>query len=464
MTALRHTRLVGAATLALSASLVAACGNNGAASSPPVSATSETGTAAGSSPSTGSSAAGGASTPAAGTGGGSAAGATQLSMLTGFTGPDEASYQLLVKAFNASHPAIHVTMDVQPWAAIGQKLPASWATGQGPDLATPSSDPGSIFHYITTNSVVALDDAVGVGATAIDAAAFPAAVRNAFTVKGKLYAVPANLATLVLYYDKTMFAKAGITAPPATQADFIADAKKLTLGGGSKPTQYGLSLADNQTIQMWPILQWMNGGDIIDAKGCSQLSKPASVQALTQWAGLVMNQHISPVGQTGADADTLFSAKKAAMEINGPWAAGGFKAAGVDLGIAAIPVGSAGPVTLGSTVPLMIERTTAHKAAAETFLAWWTGKDAQTMFSKASGFPPARTDLTSAVAGNATVVPFAAALPHAKLYLAGQPAAADIDANVYVPFIGKITRGADVAGAAAAASKQIDALTGCTTP
>jgi hypothetical protein len=34
--------------------------------------------------------------------------------------------------------------------------------------------------------------------------------------------------------------------------------------------------------------------------------------------------------------------------------------------------------------------------------------------------------------------------------------------NVYVPLIGEITRGANVATATAAASKQIDALTGCT--
>ncbi len=439
MTAPRRRHLAGAATVALSAALLAACGNNGVAAAPATTASTGNGAAAG-------------------------AAVTQLSMLTGFTGPDEASYTLLVKAFNASHPTIHVTMDVEPWAAIGQKLPASWATGQGPDLATPSSDPGSIFQYIKTNSVLPLDSAVGAGTTAINASAFPAAVRSAFTVDGKLYAVPANLATLVLYYNKTMFAKAGITAPPATQAQFVTDVKKLTLGTGAKPTQYGLSLADNQTIQMWPILQWMNGGDILDAKGCSQLSKPASVAALTQWADLVMTNHISPVGQTGADADTLFSAKKAAMEINGPWAASGFTGAGVDLGIAQVPVGPAGPVTLGSTVPLMIERTTPHKAAAETFLAWYTGKAAQTMFAKASGFPPARTDLTAAVAGDATVVPFAAALPHARLYLAGQPAATAIDTNVYVPLIGKITRGADVAAAAAVASKQIDALTGCTTP
>ena len=66
----------------------------------------------------------------------------ELSMLTGFTGPDKPAYEALVAEFNQTHPNIKVTMDVQPWDAIGQKLPSSWATGQGPDLATPNFDPG----------------------------------------------------------------------------------------------------------------------------------------------------------------------------------------------------------------------------------------------------------------------------------------------------------------------------------
>lgn len=397
----------------------------------------------------------------AGGGGTSAGGVVNLTMLTGFTGPDAPSYQALVKQFNATHPKIHVTMTAEPWATIGQKLPASWATGQGPDLATPSSDPGSIFTYIKTNSVLPLDSAVGTGATQIDSAAFPAPVKSAFTVDGKLYAVPANMATLVLYYNKAMFSAAGISAPPATEADFVADAKKLTTGSGGKPSQYGISLADNNTIQMWPILQWMNGGDIIGQDGCAVVDSPASTAALTKWSGLVAKDHISPVGQSGADADTLFSSKKAAMEINGPWAAAGFKSAGIDLGIAQVPVGSAGPVTLASTVPLMIARTSKHPQQAQEFLAWYTGKAAQTQFSEISGFPPARTDLGSAVAGNPTVAEFAKALPHAKLYLAGQANATSIDTDAYVPLVQKIERGADVASAAASAAKTIDSLTGC---
>jgi multiple sugar transport system substrate-binding protein len=384
-------------------------------------------------------------------------GPVKLSMLTGFTGPDAPAYQALVAQFNASHPGIQVTMDAQPWDAIGQKLPAEWATGQGPDLATPNFDPGVIFNYIKTNSVLPLDAGVGAGDAKINATAFPDSVTKAFTANGHLYAVPANLATVALYYNKAMFTAAGIAAPPKTADEFVADAKKLTLGGAS-PTQFGLSLADHQTIQMWPILQWMNGGDIVGPTGCATVNAGPSVQALQTWAGLVANDHVSPVGQTGADADTLFAAKKAAMELNGPWAADGFRKAGIDVGIAPVPVGSAGPVTVASTVPLMIAKSTKHQAEALEFLSWWTGKTAQTAFSQKSGFPPVRTDVTVA---DPSVAVFAQGLPTARLYLSGLAASTKIDSDAYAPLIGEITRGADAQKSADTAAKAINQLTGC---
>lgn len=380
-----------------------------------------------------------------------------LSLWTGFTGPDRPAYEALVKQFNDSHSKIKVTMDVQPWDAIGQKLPGAWATGQGPDLATPNFDPGVLFTYVKTNSLLPLDEAAGDGDTKLNTSLFPKAVTTAFTIDGKLYAAPANMATLVLYYNKAMLAADGVSVP-ATADEFAAAAKKLTKSDGAKVTQYGVSLADHATIQMWPILQWMNGGDIVDAQGCATIAQPASVQALQSWADLVVKDKVSPVGQTGADADTLFSAKKAAMEINGPWAAAGFKAAGIDLGIAAIPVGAGGPVTLASTVPLAIGKSTKHKAQALEFLAWWTGKTAQASFSDASGFPPVRTDVTPS---NPIVAPFAAGLPNARLYLPGLSTSAKIDSDVYVPLIGKITRGDAVAPAAQAAADAINKITGC---
>ena len=385
-----------------------------------------------------------------------ASGPVELTLWTGFTGGDRGAYEDLIKEFNATHTNIQVTMEVQPWDTISQKLPSAWATGQGPDLATPNFDPNVLAKYLETDSLLALD-AIGDSETQINADKLAPAAIEAFTVDNTLYAVPANIATLQLYYNKALFEAAGIDGPPTTVDELVEDAKALTGDG-----VYGLTLADHETIQMWPILQWLDGGDIVDEQGCSVLDSDANIASLTKWAGLVQDG-VSPVGQTGAEADSVFSAGKAAMELNGPWAAPGYTAAGIDLGIAAVPVGVDGPVTLGSTVPLAASAQTKHPAEAQEFLAWWTGKDAQKQFALASGFPPVRTDLgdDADLAANDVIAKFAAALPSARLYLPGVTGASQVDSEVYVPLIGEITRGADVATAVATATEKINAITGC---
>jgi multiple sugar transport system substrate-binding protein len=397
------------------------------------------------------------------TAGGDAGGPVQLTLWTGFTGGDRAAYQGLVDAFNASHPDIKVSMQVQPWDTIAQQLPAAWGTGSGPDLATPSFDPNIVAKYVQNGSVAPLTPATGAGSGKINTDQLAPVATKAFTVDGTLYAVPANVATLQLYYNKKMFAAAGLAGPPETAEEFRADAVKLTSTSGGQTSQYGLSLADHETIQMWPILQWMDGGDIVGSDGCAVINSPASVTSLRTWADLVTQRGISPVGQSGAESDALFSAGKAAMQMNGPWAAAGYQKAGIDFGVAPIPVGSAGPVTLASTVPLMVAARSAHQDQARTLLAWWTSRQAQQQFAKASGFPPVRTDMADdpALAKDPVVSAFTAALPSARLYLGGVKNATQVDSDVYVPLIEKITRGADVASATSDAAGKINTLTGC---
>ncbi|HEY8588049.1 MAG TPA: extracellular solute-binding protein, partial [Naasia sp.] len=250
---------------------------------------------------------------------------------------------------------------------------------------------------------------------------------------------------------------AGIDAPPATVDEFRQTAAELTGDG-----VYGLSLADHETIQMWPILQWLDGADIVDSDGCSVIGSPESIESLTTWSQLVADG-VAPVGLTGAESDALFSAGEAAMQLNGPWAAAGYTDAGIDLGVAPVPTGVDGDVTLASTVPLAASAQTDHPAEVQEFMAWWTGADAQRQFALASGFPPVRTDLADdeELAANEVVAAFASALPSARLYLPGVEGATEVDSEVYVPLIGEITRGADVAAAATEAAAKIDAITGC---
>ena len=222
----------------------------------------------------------------------------ELTMWTGFTGGDRGAYEDLVAAFNDAHPGIQVTMEIQPWDTIAQTLPAAWATGQGPDLATPNFDPSIVAKYVETGSALALDEFAGSGEGQIDTANLAPAAIEAFTIDGNLFAVPANVATLQLYYNKTLFDAAGLDGPPATAADMKSYAVALT---NAESRTYGLSLADHETIQMWPVLQWMDGGDIVGDDGCAVIDSAASIAGLEEWVGLVVNDGISPVGLTGAE-------------------------------------------------------------------------------------------------------------------------------------------------------------------
>lgn len=406
---------------------------------------------------------GGSATPSAGSSSGSAAqggSPITLTVWTGFTGGDKPGYEQIVADWNASHPDVQVQMEEQSWDTIGTKLPAAWLTGSGPDIAAPSSDPNVIADYVKTGSVLEITD-VGTGDGQIDTASFAPGLVDEFTYDGKLYGVPANYATLSLYYNKKAFADAGIADPPTTVAELQEDAKKLT--GGT--TQYGLVLADNQTIQMWPILQWLEGGDIVDADNCSVVQTDAGQKSLQTWASLVADDKISPVGLTGAQADDLFAAGKAAMEMNGPWAAPTYKAAGVDFGLAPIPTGTDGTsVTLGSTAPLAISAKTQHPKEAQEFLAYWTSKDVQEKFSLSTGFPPLRTDLASdsKITSDPTISVFNQQVSTSRMYLPKVPNATKVDSDAYVTLIGQITRGTDVATATAQAATTINSLTGCT--
>lgn len=387
----------------------------------------------------------------------SSGGPVELTLWTGFTGGDRAAYESLIDDFNATHDDIQVTMEVQPWDTIAQKLPSAWATGQGPDIATPNFDPNVLGDYLDTKSVLALD-ATGEGDTEINVDKLAPAAVEAFTADDQLYAVPANIATLQLYYNKKLLSAAGIAQPPATVEELRTDAQKLSADG-----VYGLSLADHETIPMWPVLQWLDGGDVVDDDGCSVLGSPTNVQSLGRWAQLVQDK-VAPVGLTGAESDALFSAGKAAMQLNGPWAAAGYTEAGIDLGVAPVPAGVDGKVTLASTVPMAVSAKTEHPDEAQQFLAWWTGKDAQRTFALASGFPPVRTDMAAdpELQANEVVSSFAAALPDARLYLPGVEGATQVDTEAYIPMIGAITRGKDVAAEVATASERIDRITGCT--
>ena len=89
---------------------------------------------------------------------------------------------------------------------------------------------------------------------------------KAFEYKGTLQCIPQNISSLVVYYNKDLFAKNNVTPPTAdwTWDDFLSTAQRLTTDtdGDGKNDTHGLGVPP-QLIRVAPFV-WQNGGEIVD--------------------------------------------------------------------------------------------------------------------------------------------------------------------------------------------------------
>jgi multiple sugar transport system substrate-binding protein len=382
----------------------------------------------------------------------------ELTFWNGFTGPDRPAIEELVKRFNKANPNIQVTMDITPWDTLLAKLPTSWTTGKGPDIA--GFNTSLIPKYAKANLILPVDELYKGDLKGV----FGEGVVNGLKYNNKVYGVPANFATLMMYYNKDLFKDAGLDPenPPKTWAEWQKAIKATTKTKGSEK-QYGLVLADHATIPMWPLLIWGNGGDFISAKGKSMMNDAKTVEAFKIWSDLVINAGISPTGLTGAEADKLFQSGKAAMEMNGPWMTAGYTAAGLNYDVAPIPVGPGGPVTLADSIALVAGKNTKNKEQVLEFMKFWNSKESQEYLSLQTGFPPTRTDMLGSekLKANPFVLKFAAVSPTARFYLGGLEEYARINDDIIVPAIQEITMGkAAVDAALKSADEKLTKLMG----
>jgi multiple sugar transport system substrate-binding protein len=382
-----------------------------------------------------------------------AASPVTLTFWNGFTGPDEAAVVALVKQFNASHPDIQVNMTIEPWDTLTAKLPLDLRVGKGPDIAGLSNQ--YVPQYAQSGLIQPIDSVYG--ASGVDASVIPAGLKTVMQYNGHYYAAPMTLDPIMMYWNKTLFKKAGLSGPPTTWSQWQADAVKLSIHKGGVD-QYGLALADNNTIPNWPIFIWDNGGDIISANGKQALIGGAkAIAAVSQWANLMIKDKISPPALSGADADKLFQTQKAAMEMTGPWATTGFTQSGVNYDVAMVPKGAGGPVTAGNADVMVVSKSSSNLSQAGVFMAWWNSKPAEEYLAIHSGHPPIRTDMTSdpKLSANPWVHKFAVGSPYARFYLGNIQNYSQIDADVITPALQSIEFGKQSAAAAltAAAAK-----------
>jgi len=128
--------------------------------------------------------------------------------------------QALVDEFNASQDEIEVKLDVYGWGEGHDTLLTQISGGQAPDLANGNAQ--WVGEWSGINEVQPLDDLLSKEFLAN----FVPAGLQAFTIDGKLMAMPYFLDPRALYYRKDLFEKAVLKAPE-TWGDVFAAAEKL---------------------------------------------------------------------------------------------------------------------------------------------------------------------------------------------------------------------------------------------
>jgi ABC-type glycerol-3-phosphate transport system substrate-binding protein len=150
------------------------------------------------------------------------------------------------------------------------------------------------------------------------------------TVSGSNFAVPWFGGVRGIWYRKDQFAGAGISAPPTTWAQLVADAKLLMK---KYPGTYGLGAPSNFTNGIVSFI-WGAGGQVAvqqNGQWKAELNSPQSEAGIKFYADLYLTEHVSPAkyigqtelgapGATSGGSDEDFAKGTLDMYMDGPWA------------------------------------------------------------------------------------------------------------------------------------------------
>src|ERR1700684_525274 len=183
---------------------------------------------------------------------------------------------------------IKVNFEVIPWTTVLNQITAATVSGKGPDVLnigntwSPSLQAtGALLPF--TSSVMSQ-----IGGSS----RFLAGSLSATGAPGKPpTAVPLYSLAYGLYYNKAQFAAAGISGPPTTWTQLIADGKKLTKGGHWGLAIEGGSVSEN--IHMAFELSQQQGGQFFNAAGKPTFDTPQNVAAVKQMMDFIQTDKIT---------------------------------------------------------------------------------------------------------------------------------------------------------------------------
>jgi sn-glycerol 3-phosphate transport system substrate-binding protein len=246
---------------------------------------------------------------------------------------------------------------------------------------------------------------------------FPAFMANSQT-GGKVWGLPFQRSTIVLYWNKELFKEAGLdpSKPPANWKEMLEYAQKLTKrDAAGNVTQWGVQVPSSG-FPYWLFQGFTtpNGVELMNAAGTeTYFDKPEVIEALQYWVDLGRKHKVHPAGvvEWGTTPKDFFERKVAMIWTTTGNLTNVKNNAKFDFGVAMLPASKRrGSPTGGGNFYVFKKAKPEEQAAAVKFAKWMTTPERAAQWGIDTGYVAVRADAWDT--------------PKMKEYVAGFPVAA----------------------------------------
>lgn len=254
----------------------------------------------------------------------------------------DANFEKRVEMFNEAHAGQYqVTLEFLPYDQYWQKLLLSYSSGDPYDVYFWDVQAYGHYKRDLLLNVQPMVDAAGL----FDPAEYPTELFEPWRFEGgNLYAIPENLQTIALYYNKSIFDEAGAAVPDDTWSwdQVLEAARNLTIRDGDRVRRWGLNLG---VLDVWwgmQTLSWAQGDAFFDQTvepTKFQFSNPTNIETMRWVQDLIWTEELVPEPAVMAqDFETIgFNSGNAAMIVSGSWDISGRRELPFEWGLAPLP-------------------------------------------------------------------------------------------------------------------------------
>ena len=339
----------------------------------------------------------------------------------------EPAFQELAKRY-AAKTGIKINFELYaPSDAYSQKVRAAAQGVNLPDIFGILAEMRDFSSFIKAGHILDLtpymDELGGVWKNSFFAKALSVnefTAGNNYGVKAGIYAVPIDIMTIQMLYNKDLLKELGLNpnTPPSSFQELLDIGKKISAtgrAGVSGGKQAGMQGLVSGWGEIWMIDCFANNyafnimGEekvLATIKGEVPYTDPDWIKVLTlfkdmQESGILASGLVTMVNKT---AEQLFANGKAVFAFNGSWCVNVYKGMNPSLNYGAMlppQVSDKYPMTIwgGAGSSFMVNARSKNKEAAVRFLQWLTDRDQQAYLAQVTNNLPANKDALSKIPG-----------------------------------------------------------------